>query len=487
MTENPRIAVIGAGLSGLATAVELKLAGFDVTVLESAPRIGGVIHTEQIDVPGIGTFIIDHGADMFATQPPAAIDLCRRLGVEDRLLKPNLHGRGAMIARGQSLVPIPEGFVLMRATKLSSMITTSLLSPAGKLRLLVERFVRRRPADVRDESVGSFVRRRMGNEVLQRIVAPLVAGIYTADVERLSMAATMKPIWDMESHDGSLTAATLRRRRSGEDRTESGSSGARYEQFRAFPGGMIDWMTTLADAIGHDRVHLNCPAESLSADGGRIRVHPDHDAFDDVVLAVPAAASARLLATFDDACHHDAIQTVVSDLNSIPTASTAIVVMAVRRTSVARMPATFGFVVPPSENRRILAGSFASEKFAGRAPEGYVIIRAFVGGVLQPDILSQSDESIVGLVRDELHELIGLDNTAPLTDIAPVVRVVRWNEAMPQYEVGHVDKATRIKTAMASIPHIHLAGNSLDGVGIAPVIAAAARLASSQIKGVRTL
>ncbi|MCM2374097.1 protoporphyrinogen oxidase [Aporhodopirellula aestuarii] len=483
----PRIAIIGGGLSGLAVATHLRLlsaaeaAPVAITVFEASDRIGGVIHTERIVTESGEEFIVDHGADMFAMQPPAAIELCRRLGVEDRLLRPNPEGRGAMIARGNGLIPIPEGFVLMRPTKLMSMLTTPLLSPIGKIRLLAERFVRRRAANVSDESVGSFVKRRLGSECLDNIVAPLVAGIYTADVHRLSMAATMKPIWDMESNDGSLARATMRRIRAGDDSTERGSSGARYEQFRAFPGGMIELIQTLAEAVGPEHIRTQSKIESMCHTDAGIRLDPCGELFDAVVLTAPAPVSAHLLTQLQPSlgvtAQSDAVAEVADNLLGIPYASTAIVVMAIPRTRISRMPKTFGIVVPPRENRSVLAVSFASEKYAGRAPQDYVIVRAFVGGMLHPEILANEDDAIIEIVAQELGDLIGLDTSQRMQQFAAFVKVVRWNNAMPQYEVGHLDRAAAIQSGMSKIPGVELMTNAIGGVGIAPVIGAAQRTA----------
>lgn len=482
-----RIAIVGGGLSGLATGVHLRLIAearhrpLEISLFESSDRIGGVIHTERIVGRGGEEFIVDHGADMFASNPPAALELCRKLGVEDRLLRSQVAGRGAMIARGNRLIPIPDGFVLMRATKVGSMLSTPLLSVRGKLRLLAEGWVRRRDPSIADESVGSFVTRRLGRECLDRIVAPLVAGIYTADVHRLSMAATMKPLWDMELTDGSLARATMRRRRSGEDSSERMSSGARYEQFRGFPGGMIELIEILAERLGRECIYRNSPVDSLSMTASGIQISPQGEQFHRVILAAPAPVSARLLATLPtravSAVVSSAIDTVATNLHSIRYASTAIVVMAVPRTAVSRMPLAFGFVVPPSEHREILAGSFASEKFSGRAPHDHVIVRAFVGGMMHPDILQQSDEAIVDIVVRELGDLIGLDVSRNVGDFAAFVKVVRWNNAMPQYEVGHLKKAAVIESSMNRVPRVELVTNALGGVGIAPVIGAAERCA----------
>lgn len=505
---NPlRIAIIGGGLSGLATGTHLRLRAaslaahcqtprdIEITLFESSDRLGGVIHTETIET-GAGSFIVDHGADMFATNPSYAYDLCCELGVEETLLLPKPEGRGAMIARGNGLIPIPEGFVLMRPTKIWSMMTTPLLSLSGKARLLAERFISPRSNDLTDEGVGSFVRRRLGRECLDNIVAPLVAGIYTADVERLSMAATMKPIWDMESSDGSLAKATLRRVRSGEDSTEQGSSGARYENFRAFPGGMIELIQAMARSIGDSNIRLGCAVQSITRTEQGIQLRGDQlapggEVFDQVVLSTPATISCRLLGTMkssvDDDRQHgeqceqqsDAIDQVIDGLSGIEYASTAIVVIAVPRDRIARMPKTFGFVVPPKEKRAVLAGSFASEKFTHRASNDYVIVRAFVGGVLNPTVLENSDDAIIEIVAQELGDLIGLDVSVNVGDYAAFIRVVRWNNAMPQYEIGHTDRAELIQNAMAKIPGVHLRTNAIGGVGISPVIGSAKRMAET--------
>ncbi len=181
-TSNLHVAIVGAGLAGLATAAKLHLAdpSIRLTLFESSDRPGGVIHSERVD-----GFVIDHGADMFATEPSGVVGLCQQIGIEDRLIEPQATARGARIVRRGRLVPVPEGFVVMRATRLIPMLTTPLLSPTGKLRFLAERWVK--PSNSKDESIGDFVRRRMGQQVLDRIVAPLAAGIYTGDVDLLSM------------------------------------------------------------------------------------------------------------------------------------------------------------------------------------------------------------------------------------------------------------------------------------------------------------
>jgi oxygen-dependent protoporphyrinogen oxidase len=376
----------------------------------------------------------------------------------------------------------------MRATQLWPMLTTPLLSIRGKLRFLLERFMpsiggvssrgEEKSEDDSlppDESVADFVRRRMGREVLERIVAPLSAGIYTADVNRLSMQATMGPIAKMEREYGSLARATAARRRSGQDSVERSSAGARYSQFRAFRGGMIELISTLADSLPAGTIRLSSPVESIDrsptsrspASRSRapwtVTVNREPQTFDEVVVAVPPVTASSLVGPHaPDAAH---------ELAGIESASTAIVVLGARESEIERDINTFGFVVPLSEGRRILAGSFASHKFAGRAPHGYVLIRVFVGGAMQPELLRLSDEELVKLVREELSELIGYRGDPELT------RVVRWNHAMPQYHVGHRDRVERIEQAMARVDGLSLMTNALHGVGIAPVIRQAGTVA----------
>ena len=512
-----RVAIVGGGLSGLVAAAALRRNDptIRVDVFEAAPRAGGVIHTERVDHDTIGQLLIDHGADMFAKQPPAAFELCRDLGVLDQLVEPKQEGRGAMIVRRGRLVPVPDGFVLMRATKLWPMLTTPLLSWRGKLRLLIEPLIPSRrdngtgDDNASDESVGSFVRRRLGREILDRIVAPLVAGIYTADVERLSMRATMAPIYEMESRYGSLTKATLARRLSREDVVERTSSGARYGQFRAFRHGMGGLIETLLDQLPPDTVHTNRPVLAIRPEtpdaptdhqrwiletGSRDQDANDQDAndenvgdrgsYDHVIVAAPAAVAARLLAP------HAKI--AAGELATIESASSAIVVLTVPRNAIRRPPGTFGFVVPAIENRRILAASFASEKFAGRAPDSHVIIRVFLGGALRPDLLELDDQSLIQIANEELADLIGLDPPSvpsqPPSDrpespsnrpeSSSDTRVIRWNDAMPQYHTGHLEKVKAIRDDLANLPGISLLSNAIDGVGIAPRIATATRLAN---------
>lgn len=477
-----RIGIVGGGLSGLAAAFYARrlVPNCDVCVVEAGDRVGGTIRSEQI-----AGYLLEHGADMFATQPPAALQLCQDLGIDGRLISPQSGARGAAIVSSGRLVKIPDGFVLMRPTRLASMITTPLLSVTGKFRLLCEGLIGQRK-DTSDESIASFVSRRLGKEVLRRIVQPLVGGIYVGDCEKLSMAATMAQFQNMEREDGSLWAATMRRRREGIDTTERNSAGARYEQFRSFPGGIQELLDALAASLPTGSIHTSRSVTGLqfsstpqphelngqfrngkqSSRRWMMKGCEDLGWFDRIIVAVPAAATARLIADVAP----DAARLVAT----IEAASSAVVALGVKQSDIARPIDIAGFVVPEIEKRRILAASFTSDKFAGRAPEGQKLIRVFFGGCLQPEMLQHSDDQLVEIAREELADLIGLGGTPTL------VRVIRWKEAMPQYHVGHNDRVAEMETILKTVPGLSVIGNSFRGVGIAPTVASA-RAAAQQI------
>ncbi len=457
-----RVGIVGAGLAGLSAAFYLRQwqPDYQVQLFESSSRCGGAIRTERT-----GEFLLEHGADMFATKPDAALQLCHDLGLAERLITPLPHARGAGIVCRGRVVRIPEGFVLMRPTRLASMLTTPLLSPLGKLRLLAEGLIPQRTA-TDDESIESFVIRRLGGEVLQRIVQPLVGGIYTGDVAKLSMAATMPQFCQMESEDGSLWAATRRRKRDGIDSTERNSAGARYEQFRSLPGGIQELVDALQASLGPGVLQLGQAVTGVVQDGGRWRLEgPDAtEPLDHLIVATPAPAAASLLRV--------AVPPAAKLLGQIEATSSAIVVLGVNSADIARPLDVAGFVVPACEHRRILAVSFTSDKFAGRAPEGQKLIRVFIGGALQSELLQLDDEQLIAIVQQELQELIGLSGQPQL------VRVIRWHNAMPQYHVGHRQRIDELDQIVAAHRGLHVIGNSLRGVGIAPTVAGAVAVAN---------
>jgi oxygen-dependent protoporphyrinogen oxidase len=468
-----RVVVVGGGITALAAAhrlTELDPA-IELTLLEAADRLGGVIQTVRRD-----DFLIEQSADNFITQAPAAVDLCRRIGIADELVETASDNRAAMVVRRGRLVRVPAGFMLLAPARLWPLVTTPILSPWGKLRLLAEYFVPRRRVE-QDESLASFARRRLGREAFERIVQPLVGGIYAADPERLSLEATMPRFLHMERRYGSL----IRAARAGARRAEgSDESGARYGLFVTPREGLSSLVEALAAKFPAGSIHLNSPVERIVADedsAWRVTISqkagPATDvACDAVIVATGAPQAASMLAELD--------RELSVELSRIAYAGTSIVSLAYRREQIAHPLDGFGFVVPAAEKRRILAGSFASLKFAGRAPDGSVLIRVFIGGACQGELANLPDETLKLIAVDELRSLLGTSGQ-PLFAL-----VARWPQSMPQYHLGHGELVAAIERRVAHFHGLALAGNAYHGVGIPQCIAsgesAAERIAAG-LKG----
>ena len=460
-----RVAVVGGGISGLAAAHRLKELdpAAEITLFEASDRLGGVLQTDRRD-----GWLIERSADMFTTREPWALDLCRRIGIADELIETDTRFRKAYVVRRGKLVPVPEGFTLMSPARIWPIITTPLLSPLGKLRLAWEYFTPARK-DSADESLESFVVRRFGREAFDRLIQPLIGGIYTADPSKLSVAATLPQFLEMERKSGSLirgmrsrgsgvrsqeSAASGRREPPGIATGTEAASGARYGLFVAPRDGMQRLVEAVAARLPTTSVRLNTPVERIDRanDQWRIAIRGDRGSFDEIVLATPGAVSSRLLQAVD--------LELAALVGRVEYAGCSVAVLGVRRDQIARLPPCFGFVVPAIENRRIIAGSFASVKFPGRAPDGKLLIRVFVGGALQPDVGRLPDEEIRKIVLQELRELIGLTGDPEFCEVA------RWLEHMPQYHVGHLNLVRQIEERAATIPHFALAGNAYRGVGV---------------------
>jgi oxygen-dependent protoporphyrinogen oxidase len=434
-----------------------------VTLFEASGRLGGVLHTERRD-----GYLIERSADMFTTREPWALDLCRRVGIESELIETNQQHRRAFVVHKGKLVPVPEGFTLMSPAKVWPILSTPLLSPLGKLRLAWEYFTPTKK-DSADESLESFVTRRFGREAFDRLIQPLIGGIYTADPSQLSMQATLPQFVEMERKVGSLISA-VRSQKSGagfqpaqksEDRRqETGDrkqeGGARYGMFLAPRDGMQRLVDAIMAKLPAGVVQLNAKVERLvrAPDGEKWHVEfsGQTQEFDAVIMASPSPVSGTLL---------QGVDAELSRLvGSIPQAGCNVVLLGFRREQIVHPLDGFGFVVPTIERRRIIAGSFSSVKFPGRAPEGKVLLRVFIGGALQPELLSLPDVDTTRIVLTELRELLGINGEPEFCEIA------HWHGAMPQYHVGHLEKVRQIEDRAATIPGLALAGNSFHGVGV---------------------
>lgn len=460
---NLRAVIIGGGLTGLVAAYRLtREPGVSVTLLEGKDRLGGAIWSQRRD-----GFLVEGGADSFITNKPWAVELCRELGLE--LIGTAEHPRKSFVLSRGRLAPVPDGFALMAPNRLGPLLSSPILSWKGKLRVLLDLVLPRR-AESGDESLASFVRRRLGREALDRLVQPLVGGIYTADPNELSLAATLPQFLEMEREHGSLIRAALRKRRKG---AAEEASGARYGLFATPVGGMGSLISALAQALPAGTIRAGTPVRRVAAGepgGARWRVElldgPPLEA-DAVLVATEPHAAARLADGFDE--------DLAAKLRGIPHASSAIVCFGYRREQVAHPLDGFGVVIPAIEGRRILAASFTSVKLPSRAPEGSVLMRIFVGGAMQPELFELDDEAIVRLAREEIEPLLGIKGGPTLVEVS------RHPRAMPQYTLGHRDRVAAIRDREARHSGFVLAGNAYDGVGV-PDCVRAGNLAAIRVR-----
>lgn len=471
----PRVVVVGAGITGLTAAYSLRRArpGLDVRVLEARPAPGGNVRTEHLD-----GFVVDGGPDSFVRTKPEALVLCRELGLEPELHPTEPAARHVYVARAGRLEPMPGGMALAVPTRLGPLLGTRLLGLAGKLRLLLEPFVRAPPRQ-EDESIASFFERRLGKEAAARLAGPLLGGIYAGDVRALSLRSTFPQLAELEDRHGGLLRGML----AGELSRAGGGTptllGLLRWVFRRAPaevpspflslrGGMGRLVEALVSSLPPGALSTGTAVSSIArAESGRLRITtPGGDLeADAVVLATPAHVAAELLG---EPGLRDA-------LAAIPYVSTATVFFGLDRKTVTHPLDGSGFVVPPGEGR-LLASTWVSSKWAGRAPEGAALVRAFLGGSREPELVRQStDEELISLARSELERLMGPLGPARFT------RVHRYVDSNPQPVVGHAARLAQLRERLAagSLRGVVLAGAAYDGVGI-PDCVRQARAAADQ-------
>ena len=445
------VAIVGGGIAGLSAAYELQQRGVSVQVLEAAPRPGGVITTERVD-----GWVIDGGPDSMLVQKPAAVALCRELGIADRLI-PTLTPRTAYVLREGHLHPLAEGSFLGFPLSFGALARSSLFTTAGKMRLASELLIPRGGGD-EDESIGAFVRRRFGEEAVDYLAEPLLAGIHAGDVERLSMRALFPRLIEAERQSGSVLRAFRALR------VTPSPKGA----FVSLPGGTGELVDALLASLPgvvttSARVTDLRRAGSLILESsvGRLQARA-------VILAVPAYVAASLLRGFDT--------TIAAFCDGVPYASTATVAFGFRRDQVAHPLQGTGFVVPRVERSPLLAGTWVTSKWPGRAPEGHVLLRGFLGGGRDPHRLDASDEELIATARAELQDLLGITGDPQIT------RLTRWMRQSPQYEVGHLQRVAAIDDQLTALPGVFLTGSGFRSIGIPDCIAdaraTAARAAS---------
>jgi protoporphyrinogen/coproporphyrinogen III oxidase len=463
-----RVAIVGGGIAGLATAYFLQeraRGALDYTLIESAPTLGGKITSARES-----GFVVEGGPDSFITQKASALELCRTLGLGDQLIGTNDAARKVYVWSRGRLRPMPDGVMLIVPTKIMPFIRSSLISWPGKLRMGLDAVIPPRREDG-DESLAHFVRRRLGSEALDRLAEPMIAGIYVADAENLSLQSTFPRFLDMERKYGGLLRGIAAQKRAsngaGHGANGRGPRGpAAPSMFMTLREGLQDLTVALAARLDRrallcnrraiDLNHNGDEYELLLNDGSRLRA-------DAIVFATPAYATAELV--------RGLAPSLADKLQEIRYVSTATVSLGYKRAELAHSLQGFGFVVPRSEKRKIIACTWSSTKFDFRAPEGYVLVRAFVGGAHAENLAEQEEAALAEMARAELEAAMGITARPVLT------KVYRWPKANPQYQVGHQERVLEIEKLAGPYPGIYLTGAAYRGVGIPDCIQDAARVA----------
>jgi oxygen-dependent protoporphyrinogen oxidase len=430
------VAIVGGGIGGLAAAFDLQSRGLTVRVLEASSRSGGVIATERVD-----GWVIDAGPDSLLVQKPAAVTLCRELGIADRLV-PTLTPRTAFVLRDGRLHAIAEGSFLGFPITFGALVRSRLFSLAGKARMACEIVTPRRSVD-EDESIGEFVGRRFGREAVDYLADPLLAGIHAGDVDRLSIRALFPRLVDAERRSGSVIRA-LRALR-----VRPSPQGA----FVSLPGGLGELADTLSVVLAPGTVIPNARATTVRrSDVYSVESTAGHLQARSVVLAVPAYVTASLLRPMDP--------TLADLCDGVPYASTATIAFGYRRDQVAHPLRGTGFVVPRTEGIALLAATWVSSKWPGRAPDGHVLLRGFLGGGRDPRRLDAPDSELIATAEQELTEILGISGSPLFT------RLYRWTRQSPQYEVGHLQRIAQIDRRLTSLPGVFVTGSGFRAIGI---------------------
>jgi protoporphyrinogen/coproporphyrinogen III oxidase len=441
-----RIAIIGGGLSGLSAAFALEKqkgrgAGLEYIIFESSPRFGGVIQTERVD-----DCVVEAGPDSFLTEKSWATDFCGELGLSDQLIGSNDVQRKTYILVKGRLVTLPDGLMFMIPTKIAPAFFSPLFSWPTKLRMIREWFYRPVHA-TEDSTVAEFVQRHYGREMVERLADPLLAGVYGGSADELSVRSVLPRFAEIEAKQGSLARGMIAARK----RQASGSA---RPLFTSLKDGMQQMVDALLTRIPASSRRANTAVDTVQPESGKWLVVSSGrtEEFDAVIIATPAFTAAEMLA-YGNA-------ELAAELSGIRYSSSVTAILSFDEKIRAMLPAGFGFLVPRSEGRRMLAATFVHNKFTHRAPENRALIRCFLGGTRDDGILQCSENEILRIVQRELREILGI-TAEPLFN-----RIYKWKRAMAQYGPGHGDRVERIKTVVTGLPGLALAGNAYRGIGV---------------------
>jgi len=444
-----RIAIIGGGISGLSAAYALEQAQrtgvpLEYTLYEASPRLGGVLVTDRVD-----GCLVEAGPDSFITEKPWAADLCRKIGLGDQLIGSNDRDRKTYILINGRLVVMPDGLMFMVPTKILPTVFSPLFSLRTKMRMAAEWFHPPHRAS-QDETVAEMVERHYGPEMVDRLADPLLSGVYGGEAAQLSVRAVLARFAEMEAKHGSLGRAMLAARKKMADAAKKPAP----PLFTSLRDGMQQMVDALVSQLDARALQKSAPVQSVIAqDGGwTVSAGYESDHFDALIIATPATAAANLLRMTDEK--------LATELSEIRYSSSVTVTLGYDENVRRSLPPGFGFLVPRSEGRRMLAATFVHNKFPHRAPENRALVRCFLGGARDEQILDLGDAEILCIVRAELKQIIKLEAEPLFT------RVYKWKAAMAQYRVGHLERMQRIETLRRSLPGLALAGNAINGIGV---------------------
>jgi oxygen-dependent protoporphyrinogen oxidase len=443
-----RIAIIGGGISGLAAAFLLeqkRRAGVPVesVLFEASPRLGGVLVTDRVE-----GCLVEAGPDSFITEKPWAADLCRQIGLGDQLIGSNDPQRKTYILVKGKLVVMPDGLMFMVPTKILPTVFSPLFSLRTKMRMAAEWFHPPHRGTA-DETVAELVERHYGPEMVDRLADPLLSGVYGGEASQLSVRAVLPRFADMEAKHGSLGRAMLSARKK-----MGATAKGPPPLFTSLKEGMQQMVDALLVRLDANTLRPSTPVQSVIPEEGGWTVSAGYqsDHFHGLIIATPAPAASALLQMADE--------NLSRELGDIRYSSSVTITLGYDENVRRSLPPGFGFLVPRSEGRRMLAATFVHNKFPHRAPENRAIVRCFLGGARDEQVLQSSEDEILRIVRDELKLIIGL-TAEPL-----FARVYKWKGAMAQYAVGHLDRLQRIETLRQKLPALALAGNGFTGIGV---------------------
>jgi protoporphyrinogen/coproporphyrinogen III oxidase len=445
-----RVAIIGGGITGLSAAYRLEqvrrsIAGLEYELFEAAPRLGGVLVTEQVD-----GCLVEAGPDSFLTEKPWAAQLCRELGLGDEIIGSNDDKRRTFIVVKNRLIEMPDGLMFMVPTKIWPTVFTPLFSLGAKMRMAQE-LLHAPKQHSGDESVADMVRRHFGQEMVDRLADPLLSGVYGGDSANLSARAVLPRFVELERKHGSLSRGMLAARK----RMAAMSKGRpKPPLFSSLKKGMQQMVDALIAQMGSERLHTSAAVERLARRGEQweLTVAGRTEVFDGIVFATPAHVAARLLRA--------SAPELAVELGGISYSSSITTTLIYDRATLDGKDKGFGFLVPRTEGRRMLACTFVHNKFPHRAPADRAIVRCFLGGLRDESILALGDEEVLAILKDELGAIAGISGEPRAW------RIYRWKRAMAQPSPGHLERLARIEKFRKAQPALALAGNAYTGIGV---------------------